>query len=148
MGTRPGRVLGVVIGAVVALAVVAAALASTRPATTWDRSSPEGALQAYLAAVLDADAAEAAGYLSTQSPCDVRDLEGANVTDTVRVDLVGTTVEGGNARVRVELTRSTGGGPLDSSYTEEHTFRLTRTDAGWRLVGSPWPLYDCAGGVK
>jgi hypothetical protein len=49
--------------------------------------------------------------------------------------------------VQVELTMGGGDGPFGSGYRETATFQLTRAGSGWLLTGSPWPLFDCAGGV-
>lgn len=144
MSTRQDRVLGTVVGGVVALAVAAAFLASTRATTTWDDTTPEGAVQGYLSAVLDGDTQRAAGYLSAESPCDIEDLDRVTVPDPARIDLVDTVVDEQSARVVVDLAPSDNG-PLDTFPAETHTFRLTRSGQGWLLVGRPWPLYDCGG---
>lgn len=155
MGTRvsarPGRVLLIVVGALVAIAAAAAFVASLRPAPTWDASTPQGTVQAYLSAVMDGDAAKAATYLDPGGDCDASDLDQVSV-NVERVDLVSTSIDRDTARVQVAVAISTGL-PLGGTVTENHTFRLTRApgSAGspgrWLMVGTPWPLYTC-GGVK
>jgi len=147
VSARPGRVLGIVVGGLVAIAVAAAIFAALRPATTWDATTPQGTVQAYLSAVVDGDTAKAATYLDPNGPCDVQDLDQAYVVDPRRIDLVSARVDGDAARVEVAVGSSTGGGPLDGLATENHTFRLTRPGQAWFIVGSPWPLQDCRGGV-
>lgn len=145
-GTRSGRALGIVIGALVVLAAVAAVIASLRPAPRWDVSTPQGTVQAYLSAVVDGDAARAAGFLDPAGSCGASDLDRVGDVRIGRVDLVATHVDGASARVEVAVT-APADDPLGGSVPESHTFRLTRSSAGWRLVGIPWPLYTC-GGVR
>jgi len=148
VNTRPNRILGVVVGGIIVVAVVTAVFAATRPVTTRDSGTPDGAVQAYLSAVLKGDNEEAAGFLAPDSRCDVQDLDRTNVVEAARVDLIDTEIDGDSARVTVEVSFSSGGGPFQGSATEDHTFRLSRSGDRWLLVGLPWPLYDCGGGVK
>lgn len=148
MSTRPNRVLAIVVGAVVVLALVVAALSATRPVTTYDEATPEGVVQSYLTAALKGDNDQAATYFATDGLCDAADLDRASIVDSQQVYLVDTEVDGDSARVQVQLVVG-GGGPLDTSeYSEDQVFRLTRSAEGWRLTGTPWPLWDCEGGVK
>ena len=142
-----GRRSGLVALAVLALvALVALVLwAVTRPAPRYDPDTPQGTVQGYVTAVLDGDAAAAAAVLADGSPCTVTDLDRAYVARGTTVDLVGTDVTGDRALVRVRVGVDTGTDPL-GGWTEDHAFRLTRTAAGWRIDGVPWPLYDCTGG--
>jgi len=148
VSTRANRVLAGVVGGIAVLAVLAAVFAATRPATRYDGGTPQGAVQAYLSAVLTKDDARAAGYFAADSRCDVADLDRSWVPESSRVDLVSTTVDGDTARVDVRINVSAGTGPFDDVSTEDRTFRLTRSGGRWLLTGVPWPLYDCEGGVK
>jgi hypothetical protein len=65
---RPNHILLIVLGAVAVIAVVAGAIAATRQVTQCDRGTPEGVVQAYLAAVIDGDHDEAARYPAEHSP--------------------------------------------------------------------------------
>lgn len=142
---RPNRVLMLLVGAILAVAVVAAVLSATRSPAAYDPDSPEGTVQAYLEAALQGDNEEAAGYFAADSGCDAEDLDRAHVTDSARVVLVDTDVEGDRARVDVEVAYSSGG-PFDTSeYTEDQTFRLARAGQQWELTGTPWPLFGCGG---
>lgn len=146
MTSRPNRVLAIVVGGIAVIAVVAGVLAATRPVATYDRSTPEGVVQAYLEAVVGGDHQEAAGFLAKDSGCTVEDLDRAQTPDGVRVVLRDSEVRGDTAQVKVDVVLSTGG-PLDSSeFAEEHTFRLTRTPGSWRITGEPWPMYECGRG--
>lgn len=139
------RPLLVVLVLAVAALVAAAVYAVTRPAKVWDRDTPQGAVQAYVAAVLDGDAAVAAALLTPDSPCAATDLDRVLVQNGTRVDLVGTDVQGAQARVRVLIGVDSGAQPFGGG-AEERTFRLTRTGTQWRIDGIPWPLYECFGG--
>lgn len=148
MSSRPNRVLAIVVGVVVVLALVVAVLSANRPVAAYDEGTPEGVVQSYLTAVLKGDNDQAATYFAPASACDVSDLDRASVADSAQVYLVDTEVDGDSARVQVQLVMG-GGGPFDTSeYSEDQAFRLTRSTEGWRLTGTPWPLWDCEGGVK
>jgi hypothetical protein len=142
------RPLLAALAALVVTLVAVTVYAITRPATLWDRSTPEGTVQAYVTAVLDGDTVAAAALLSTDSPCTAIDLDRTPRAPQTRVDLVGTTVQATAgvtlAQVRVRVV-SDAVQPFGDGG-EDRTFRLTLTVAGWRIDGIPWPLYDCSGG--
>ena len=141
--SRPNRVLVVVLGLVAVIAVVAGVLSLTRSTPDYDRGTPEGVVQAYLSAVADGDHQEATGFLASDSPCEVTDLDRAGVPDEFRALLRDSETDGDTAQVDVEVVLS-GGGPFEGAeYSEKHTFRLTRSDQDWLITGVPWPMYDC-----
>lgn len=134
--------VAVVLGLVAALALVLYAV--TRPAKVWDPATPQGVVQTYVTAVLAGDTVAAADLLAPTSPCAATDLDRAFLGRDTRVDLVGSTVQGTQAQVRVLVAVDPGPDPLGGNG-EERTFRLTRTTTGWRIDGIPWPLYECTG---
>src|SRR5688572_24843157 len=69
-GMKPERVLAVVVGIIVVIAAVAAVVASRRDAVVYDADTPEGAVQAYLRAVIDDDHDAADAYLDPAADCD------------------------------------------------------------------------------
>ncbi|WP_088284267.1 hypothetical protein [Kineosporia sp. A_224] len=131
-----------VVGLVAVLAVVLFAV--TRPAKVWDPATPQGVVQTYVTAVLAGDTVAAADLLAPGSPCAATDLDRTFLDRDTRVDLVGSTVQGTQAQVRVRVGVDPGADPLGDNG-EERTFRLTRTTSGWRIDGIPWPLYECTG---
>jgi hypothetical protein len=139
------RILVIVVAAMIALSALVVALAATRSPTQLDSRSPEGVVQAYLRAVLDGDHGAAARYLDPDGGCDAADLDQAGRPGPVRAALTRSVVDGPRAQVEVELTM--GSAPFGSGYRETSTFQLTRSGAGWLLTGSPWPLFDCTGGL-
>ncbi len=140
-----GRHRFALVAAAVAVAVLAAVLwAVTRPAPTWDRDTPQGTVQAYVTAVLDGDAAAATALLAPGSLCDAEDFDRSDVPRSSSVELAGTEDRGTTALVRIRVGADTGD-PLGGRPGEEHVLRLTRTDAGWRIDGTPWPLFECTG---
>lgn len=142
--SRPNRVLVVVVGAVVILAVVAAVVAATRPPPTLDPATPDGAVQTYLRAMLEGDTETAVARLSPSTGCDEDDVSSAFVTDSARIVLVDSTVDGATAIVTVEITESSGSGPFDGSeFSHEERFTLRNEEGSWLLVDEPWPLYFC-----
>lgn len=145
MTTRANRVFGVVVGGIIVLALVAAVFSATRPVTTRDIGTPDGTVQAYVSAVLDRNYDKAGTFLAPSCPCDVHDLDRAFVPHSARVDLVSSEINGADARVDVRVTGPADGGPFESVTPQDATFRLTRSGQRRLLVGSPWPLFDCAG---
>src|SRR5690606_12186391 len=106
----------------------------------------EGAVQAYLRAVIDDDHDAADAYLDPAADCDWADA-GRVGRDVARAVLVDSEIENGEAVVRVEIVHATGGGPFDVvEFTEDETFRLVRHDDRWLITGSPWPFYLCGSG--
>lgn len=149
MGGRPNRILAVVVGAMVVLAAVVVLFSANRSTAELEPGSPEAAVQTYLTAVTEGDNATAAEVLDPAGACDVDDLDRAGRPGSARAYLVDSQVEGDTARVRVEVTFPSGGGPFDSSdFSETHIFRLTKSGESWLLTGRPWPLYECEGDVK
>lgn len=142
MTTRPSRVLAIVVGVIVLLIVLVGVLAANRSVTDHDLTTPEGVVQAYVAAVVDGDHQAAADLLSEDSRCDVDDLDGAYVPELDRVVLLDTEVDADRARVYVETVAAEGPfGAFD--YSERHTFLLERSGTYWRITARPWPLYEC-----
>ncbi|HEY3292832.1 MAG TPA: hypothetical protein VGJ85_04285 [Candidatus Nanopelagicaceae bacterium] len=142
MSKNPNRVLAVIIGLVVLAVAIVTVLSTTKSAVVIDRSTPAGAVQVYLKAILAGKNAEAASMLSPNSVCTIDDVDRAYVVDTSRVLLVDSTTTGSNAEVRVRVEIPSGG-PLGDFMTEDHTFRLSNTSGSWLLTGIPWPLFDC-----
>lgn len=134
-------------GVVAVLAILAAVVASGRSVPTYDASTPEGTVQAYLQAVFDGDDQSAASYLSVTSRCDADDFREAFVAESARVVLRDSRIEDDEATVEVEIVFSDGGGPFDTyEWSEDQSFDLVREDDSWMLTGRPWPLYYCQGG--
>lgn len=116
-----------VVVAIVGLAVVAVALRRTAPAL--DPATPEGAVQAYLAAAADGDEV-AAAELVLGKPDLYCDQTG------FAAHLIGSEVSGDTATVEVRLTY-TGDGPFDGGgYGSDQRFRLQRIGDGW-LIEAP-----------
>jgi len=140
--TRPSRVLAIVVALVVLVIVLVGVLAANRSVSDHDLTTPEGVVQAYVAAVVDGDHDEAAGLLAEDNPCDAGDLDGSYVPELDRVVLLDAEVDGDRASVDIETV--TAEGPFGAfDFTERHTFRLERSGTDWRITGRPWPLYEC-----
>lgn len=136
------------VGGLVVVAIAVGVYAAARPAVRWDEHSPEGTVQAYLEAIGDRDVDAAARYLDPASGCDADDLDAVGIEPFTGVDLVSSHVDGDTARVTVQVTFSTAVPPLDPATAESHSYRLTRSDDGWLLAGTPWPLDWCGGRTK
>jgi len=136
------QVLAVIVILTLGLAAVAAFLTSSQETTEYAPSTPEGVIQLYLRDVIDGKNEDAIRYLSRSSLCDATDLDRSWMPENVRVNLQDSRIEGGRAFVEIAADISSGG-PFDDYYTEKHTYRLTREDGAWRILGIPWPMYSC-----
>lgn len=144
MITRANLVLAIALGLIAVVAVVGGVVSATSKVTEYDRTTPQGVVQAYVAALVDGDPEAAAEYLAEDSPCDATAVEEqAYLSDEVRVVLRKTEIEADVARVQVDVAWSWGGLFAGSERFEKHTLRLSRTGEDWRLTGSPWPMFDC-----
>jgi hypothetical protein len=144
---KPERVLALVVAVIVLVAIAAAVVVALRPEPDYEPSTPEGAVQRFLEAVLDDDFASAATYLDPAGACDEQDLIRAGRFDVARVVLEDVREREDTAQLDVTIVRGGGGGPFDAyEYEEHHTYQLVRSDGGWLLTGEPWPLYFCSEG--
>jgi hypothetical protein len=142
-GRGPNRVLLLVVAAIAVIATVAGVLAANRAGPTYDPSTPEGTVQAYLTAVIDGDHDRAAGFLAAGSACSVTDLDTTTLPDGVRVTLRDVQVTGDTARVDVEVALPSGDLLGGSETFERHSIRLARSSGTWLLTGEPWPMTGC-----
>ena len=124
------------------LAAVAAYLTASQETKEYNPSSPEGIVQMYLRDVIAGKNEGAVQYLARGSSCDATDLDRSWMPENVRVSLRETRMEGNRAFVDVAVDIASGG-PFDDYYTENHTYRLTRENSAWRILGIPWPMYSC-----
>lgn len=143
---KANKFLAFIVGLIGILAIVAIFTANDSTPQI-DRSTPEGAVQEYLNAVVAGDFESAAARLDPAGTCKVTDLDKAYFNNDVRVSLLNSseTSTGATVRVQVEVPN---GAPLAGYYGEEHNFRLVKTENGWMIAGIPWPMYECGGVVK
>jgi hypothetical protein len=140
---RAGRFLLLVLGAVALVAIVAGVLAATRREPVYDRGTPEGVVQTYLAAVVEDHHDEAASFLAPESRCSVADLDRSHLPDGIRVVLRSVEVDQNSARVEVDVTSPSGDLIGSPETSVRYTFHLTRSAGPWRLTGEPWPMSGC-----
>ncbi|MFA5918522.1 MAG: hypothetical protein WC800_03160 [Candidatus Nanopelagicaceae bacterium] len=142
MKKSPNGLLAVVFALLVGAVVLVTLFTSGGASKKLDPSTPEGTVQSYLSAVLKGNYEKAAQFISSESSCDVQDLDRVYTVDTARVDLVKTEIDGEHAQVWVKVDYPSGA-PFDAVRVEDHTFRLVHVNDHWLLTGIPWPLYDC-----
>lgn len=140
--THSNRILAIVVVVALILIALSTVLTATREAKVYSPNSPEGVVQLYLKAVIDGKNDQAATYFATGSECDASDIDRAYISETIRVNLVSTTLEGESAYVKIDANIGSSG-PFDDGYTESHTYRLKKESGSWRIEGIPWPLWDC-----
>ena len=136
------RILAVIVIAALVLSAVAALVSSFRKEVKYSASSPEGVVQMYLTAIIEGKNDQAASYFASDSTCDASDIDRAYVSETLRVNLVSTSVDGESAYVKIDANTGASG-PFDDGYTESHTYRLSKESGRWLIEGIPWPLWDC-----
>jgi hypothetical protein len=141
----PSTLVWVLGGVVVVALVVGVVAAALRPDPALDPATPEGVVQSYLQAVLDRDYGTAVSYLApdTAERCTAAAFRDAWVPDGLTAELDDVSTSGDRAQVRVVLHPAVELAPVDPTVTTTELFTLERTDAGWRLVGTPWPLTSC-----
>lgn len=147
MSTSANRGLAVIGGAIVVIGIIVASLASSWTVPERDPKSPEGVVQAYLAAVLEHDSAAALALLESQTACTVEQFDQSYVDRDVTINLVDVEQSGDDATVQVSIEHSNGD-PFGGTWNEEQYLRLVKSDGAWRLSGSPWPVYNCEMVVK
>lgn len=139
------------VAVLIALAVLIVALRP--PPTVFAPDSPEGTVQAFVAAVIDGDLALAraqfAAELAARCPAStfgtrVREAlwwGESQRRDDWHVRLVETaTLSDGRTRVRVRVERTVASPPFDvGSSTSEHAFVLVLEDGVWRIASFDWP---------
>lgn len=152
MKKSPNAILATVFALLVIAVVLVTLFTSGSASKNLDPSTPAGTVQSYLSAVLKGNYEKAAQFISSESSCDVQDLDRVYTVDTARVDLVKTEIDGEHAQVWVKVDYPSGapfdvdypsGAPFDVVRVEDHIYRLARSDGPWLLTGIPWPLYDC-----
>lgn len=142
MKKSPNGLLAIVFALLVIAVVLVTLFTSGGTSKNLDPSTPAGTVQSYLSAVLKGNYEKAAQFISSESSCDVQDLDRVYTVDTARVDLVKTEIDGKHAQVWVKVDYPSGA-PFDAMRVEDHTFRLVQVNNHWLLTGIPWPLYDC-----
>lgn len=143
---RANRVLGLVVAAISIVALIAV-LAVKETTPELDVSTPEGTVQQYLQSVTERDFDSAITYLAIGTKCKLEDFDQAYIQDSIRISLSDASVTGNSASVKVSIENSSGD-PFGGSYSESQTFRLAKSDSGWKISGIPWPTYQCGGEFK
>jgi len=139
---RANGVLALIAAVSLLLIAVSLFVSSNREETKYAADTPEGVVQLYLKAIIEGKHDKAANYFATGSECDASDIDRAYVSDTLRVNLVSSEIDGNSAYVKIEANLDSGM-LFEDGYSESHTYRLAREKANWRLTGIPWPLWDC-----
>lgn len=119
------------LGAVV-LTIVKSSTADLDPAT------PEGVVQQLVTALFDHDHVAAEQLLAPTSRGCTRLRSDDEITAVTLEDVE---VTGDRAMVEVEITRSSDS-PFEPGWSSHGTFRLTRTDDGWRINEAPYSLCE------
>lgn len=141
MRARPNLVLAIVAVLVLVVAAIAGLLSANRQPPDLDPATPEGVVQLYVLAIVDADDEEAVSHLDPDLGCKAP-LRWVYRPQRMSMAVVSSKVTGEKAVVVLDITEYSGNGLLDSSNHRE-TFELEAADGGWKITGQPWPVYAC-----
>lgn len=136
------RILALVVVVALALSVVSALVSSLREEVRLSATTPEGVVQLYLTSIIEGKNDQAASYFAIDSTCEASDIDRAYVSDSLRVNLVSTSIDGSSAYVKIDANTGASG-PFDDGFTESHTYRLSKESGKWLIEGIPWPLWEC-----
>lgn len=128
--------------AVLVVAVVAlVAVALLRGPSSFDPTTPEGAVQDYLLAISDQRWEDAFAVLDPDSfpGCEPEDIRAGHIEPfTATHD--GTRIQAGRAMVDVRLRFSDQGG-IGGGWESWEQFTLVERDSFWYITGEPWPYF-------
>ena len=144
MRSRPNVVLLVIAALVVGLAVIAAVVSANRTTPSPDLATPEGVVQAYVVAVVDADQEKMESFLDPGLGCKAP-FPYFSPPQAASLALVSSRTSGSTATVVVEISEGQGGGPFGGNYTHREDFSLVLRNDHWLISGNPWPVYQCKG---
>jgi hypothetical protein len=129
--------------AVLVVSLVVVAL--LRDQTSFDPTTPEGAVQEYLNAVKEHRWEDAAATLDPEvyADCDIGSI--VEPFEPFTAIHQRTYESGGRTHVEV-IIREQRGGLFGGSYDHHTTFSLVRVDRHWYISEAPWPwfLWQCA----
>ena len=133
----PGWVLPVVgVGAVIVLVLIGL----NREPEQYDPESPEGAVQAYIAALVDGDFETAASFWA-EGDCLPGSIEPTGGAPDISASLVSVDGNDDEATVVIAITDNTTD-PLNGIYEFEEWFTLVNGDDGWKIRQLAWPYWD------
>ena len=133
----PGWVLPVVgVLAVVALVLIGL----NREPEQFDPESPEGAVQSYIAALVDGDF-ETAATIWAEGDCLPVSSEPTEGAPDISATLVSVEGDDEEATVVIAITDNTSD-PLDGLSEFQEWFNLVNEDAGWKIRQLSWPYWD------
>ena len=129
----------VLIAALVVIAFVVLALDDRE----LDPTTPEGAVQGYLAAVVAGDDSIADSYLSEGLKTRCGPTKTYLMDRPVRVEWIETVHEGDTAYVEVRVTEGSPGLFGNGEYNHRLTYTLERAPEGWLITDQDWPWHEC-----
>ncbi|HYJ24841.1 MAG TPA: hypothetical protein VE027_07550 [Acidimicrobiia bacterium] len=133
----PGWVLPVV-GVVAVVALVLIGL--NREPQQFDPESPEGAVQSYIAALVDGDFETASSFWA-EGDCVPASIEPTGGAPDISATLVSVDGDDEDATVVIAITDNTTD-PLDGIYESQEWFTLVNEADGWKIRQLSWPYYD------
>jgi hypothetical protein len=133
----PGWVLPTA-GVVVVIALVAIGL--NREPAQFDPDTPEGTVQAYIAALTAGEFEEAASYWADDG-CIPESIEPTGGTPNISASLLRVDGTDDDATVVIRITDNDAD-PVNGISQWEEWFTLERQEGEWRILQPSWPYYD------
>lgn len=148
MAQRPtSNIVLVVIAVMVAVLVAVAVVFALQPPTEFDPNTPEGTAQGYFRAVNDGDQDLAETFMTDELRTKCHwEWWFRDATESSRVVITDTEIEGDSASVSVAITVSYGEEPFGgSSYDEKQVMAMERAGDSWLISAPVWPMdpYAC-----
>ena len=144
--TDRSRVVLIAIGIVVAVLVGVAVVFALQSPEVLDPTTPEGTTQGYFQALQEGDEDLVASYLTDdiRETCDEFSHFGAfnryPVGESVRVVIVRTDIDDGEAAVEVEIMLTYGEAPFEVDSDRFHETLVMKHSADrWLISEPPWP---------
>jgi hypothetical protein len=133
----PGWVLPVV-GVVAVVALVLIGL--NREPEQFAPDTPEGTVQAYIAALVEGDFETASGFWAGDG-CIPDSINPTGGAPDISATLVSVEGDDRDATVVIGITENLTD-PVNGIYEHDEWFTLVREDDGWKIVQPSWPYYD------
>ncbi len=136
------KILITVIGLVVASLLISGVILAFRDVPELDPSTPEGAVQGYVQAIVERDDKTALEFLhpDLREKCEEELSHQYWREDASQVRLIDVRIDGNEARIEIEIENRSD--PM-SSWSHNEIIDLELIDGSWLIVRDPWPAYFC-----
>jgi len=128
--------------AAVAAVVILVAIGLNREPAEFDPDTPEGTVQAYIAALVEGDFETAASFWSEEG-CAPSSIEPTRGAPDISATLIRADEGDDEATVVIQITENVSD-PVSGIYEYQEWFSLVRRADAWQIRQPSWPYYDQA----